>query len=51
MFKDAKNVNKIKYNIQRRQENYIYCKFLKDHVKRLVLTLLDYYQDQITKIL
>ena len=36
--KDALNVNKIKFNTNRKQVNYIYWKFQKDYGKTLVST-------------
>jgi len=33
-YKDALNANKTKFNTKRRQENYIYWKFLKVHGRR-----------------
>jgi len=46
MYKDASNASRIKFNTRRRQKSYIHWKFLKDHGRRLVSTLLDLCPDQ-----
>ena len=51
MFRDILNVNRIKYNIGKRLENFIYWKFYKDYSKKLVLISLDHYHNQKEKML
>ena len=46
MYKDVSNVNRTKFNIKRRQENYIHWIYPKDHGKKSVSTSLDLYQSQ-----
>jgi len=46
MYKNASNSSRIKLNTRRRQENYIYWKFLKGYSRRLVSTSLDLCPDQ-----
>ena len=46
MFKDASNANKIKSNIRRNLENYIYSTYHRDYDKRLVSMLLDHCPNQ-----
>ena len=46
IFKDVSNVNRTKSNIRGNLENYIHSIYYKDHGKKLVLMLLDYYPSQ-----
>ena len=46
MYKNASNANRTKFNINRKQENYIHWIYLKDHSKKLALILLDLYQSK-----
>ena len=47
MYKDASNANRTKFNINGKQENYIYWIYLKDYGKKSASILSDYYQSQI----
>jgi len=45
-YKDVSNANRTKFNIKRKQENYIHWIYLKDHGKKSVSTSLGLYQSQ-----
>ena len=51
MFKDVLNVNKTKSNIKRNIENYIHWRYYKDLGKKSALMSLDYYLNQMEKML
>ena len=41
--RDVSSVNRTKYNTGKKLENFIHWRYYKDHGKKLVLILLDYY--------
>jgi len=51
MFKDILNVNKTKSNNKGNMENYTYWRYCKDISKKSALISLDYYLNQMEKML